>query len=222
MVYLGFGVRAEEIHLLVKNITKHLCLALLICLSPIHTTYAANKEAFIQRLLPIIQAENQSITAEREQLLELYQHYQSKRSLNAEQEKWLVKTAEEYKLEDFVLTNDDSWSTLIARIDIVPNSLILSQAILESGWGESRFAVDGNNYFGIRCYRVGCGLVPRERDANSKFEVRRFKSIGANIKSYLHTISTFHAYSDFRTLRKELRNDNKPLDSLILAAKLSR
>ena len=35
----------------------------------------------------------------------------------------------------------------------IPASITLAQAILESGNGESRLAVEGKNHFGIKCHK---------------------------------------------------------------------
>ena len=68
-----------------------------------------------------------------------------------------------YEVETEAADFDEVLATLELRIGVVPEPLVLIQAAKESGWGTSRFAVEGNNLFGQRCYEKGCGIAPRGR-----------------------------------------------------------
>jgi len=109
---------------------------------------------------------------------------------------------------------------LSARVDVIPSSLVLVQAANESAWGTSRFARIGLNFFGIWCYKPGCGMVPRSRNEGAKHEVEAFGSVDEAVTRYLHNINTNSAYSVFRTIRKQLREQNQPLIPEILATGL--
>ena len=82
-----------------------------------------------------------------------------------------------------------------------PVDLALVQAAVESGWGRSRFALVGNNLFGTRCLRRGCGLVPTQRSPGEVYEVRRFRSIEEAVAAYMHNLNTHAGYDEFRRLR---------------------
>ena len=56
---------------------------------------------------------------------------------------------------------------LLVRVDVIPPSLVLAQGANESAWGTSRFAKQGNNFFGQWCYSQGCGLVPLQRNGTN-------------------------------------------------------
>jgi Bax protein len=103
------------------------------------------------------------------------------------------------------------------RIGIVPESLVLVQAAKESGWGTSRFAREGNNLFGQRCYSPGCGLVPRNRASDAEFWVAEFDSVHESITSYVMNLKTHAQYRDFRIRRQQLREAAQPLTGLALA-----
>ena len=109
---------------------------------------------------------------------------------------------------------------LLRRIDVVPVDLALVQAAIESGWGRSRFAVLGNNLFGVRCFRRGCGLVPTQRPPGEVYEVRRFRSIEEAVAVYMHNLNTHAGYVEFRRLRAALREDQKPVAAAALAETL--
>ena len=76
-------------------------------------------------------------------------------------------------------TGKDSWKKLLERVDAVALEVALAQSANESAWGQSRFAKQGNNFFGQWCYRKGCGIVPKKRDKGGRHEVAKFKSVNA-------------------------------------------
>ena len=80
---------------------------------------------------------------------------------------------------------DDILAQLIIRVDIIPEQLILVQAANESGWGTSRFAVNGYNFFGLWCFRQGCGFVPRDRNDDAEHEVARFRDLSHCVMTYI-------------------------------------
>lgn len=109
---------------------------------------------------------------------------------------------------------------LQVKVDIIPPALILVQAANESAWGTSRFARIGLNFFGVWCYKKGCGMVPGSRNTGAKHEVAAYSSIKQGVARYLHNINTNSAYTVFRTIRSQLREQNQPLAPEILATGL--
>lgn len=99
---------------------------------------------------------------------------------------------------------------------------MLAQAAKESGWGTSRFAREGNNYFGIWCFFKGCGVTPLRRDAGRSHEVAIFDSVEQGLRYYIRAINTHVAYDGMRDLRAEKRRNNKALAGVTLASRLER
>jgi len=114
----------------------------------------------------------------------------------------------------------DAWQSLLARVDIIPLEMALVQAANESAWGQSRFAQQGNNYFGQWCYKKGCGMVPKQRVAGATHEIRRFANVRQSVRAYVQNINTSPAYAEFRTIRHSLRVQSRPLDAYVLAVGL--
>ena len=71
---------------------------------------------------------------------------------------WLKRRFKEYKIDDQDL------SKLKMRMDIIPVSIAIAQAANESGWGTSRFALEGNALFGQWSKK---GISPKNKDPNS-------------------------------------------------------
>ncbi len=109
---------------------------------------------------------------------------------------------------------------LLLRVDIVPMPLVLVQAANESAWGTSRFSRIGLNFFGIWCFKEGCGMVPAGRNAGAKHEVAAFQSLDEAVARYFNNINSHNAYRVFRTIRFELRSQDQPLNPEILATGL--
>ena len=106
---------------------------------------------------------------------------------------------------------------LLLKVDTLPASLVKAQAAMESAWGTSRFAVEGNNYFGQWCFRAGCGLIPESRGEDKDHEVRVFESPQASVNSYMLNLNSHRAYRQLRKARAELRQQRQTLNGCYLA-----
>ena len=113
-------------------------------------------------------------------------------------------------------TNKQFIASLDACIDYVylsvsperqlPRKLIIAQAILESAWGKSRFANEGNNLFGIRTFdKSQEHLLPITWDQNKwpGWGVKVYESKCASVRDYVRIINEVWAYEELREARKE-------------------
>jgi Bax protein len=105
-------------------------------------------------------------------------------------------------------------------MDTLPPSLVLAQAANESGYGTSRFALEGNNLFGLWTYVKGTGLVPLKRPRGQTHEVRRFPSLYDSVRAYMNNLNVHRAYRPLRELRSLLRSRGLELRGVDLAAGL--
>ena len=88
----------------------------------------------------------------------------------------------------------------------MPVSLTPSQAAIESAWGSSRFAVEGNNLFGQWCYKTSCGILPLRHGDGQSNKVAHFSDVRAEEASYMRNINCHLAYAESRASRAELRS----------------
>lgn len=167
------------------------------------------KELFIQIILPLILEENNNIRLDRKKLFTILN-----KSKNSDLElKWLEKKYKQYGIPSKDL------STLKIRMDEIPVSLAIAQSAKETGWGSSRFALEGNALFGQWTWS-GEGLKPQYRDENKEHEVMKFNVLQASVRAYHRNLNTHPSYHNFRLSRAELRDQGKSLDSLILSEDL--
>jgi len=111
---------------------------------------------------------------------------------------------------------------LLYRLDVIPAGLVLGQAAYESGYGTSRFAIEGNALFGQWTYG-GQGLKPeQQRKELGDHRIASFDWPFDSVRGYFINLSSHPAYEDFRRLRAELKAEGKPLTSLALADGLIR
>lgn len=178
---------------------------------------STNKQAFFARMKPLVEQENSRIASQRARLLKLQHAYW----LNDGDKRKIGRIAKHYELDIQGEPTAQQWQSLLARVDIIPVEMALVQAANESAWGSSRFAKQGNNYFGQWCYQKGCGIVPNARSEGATHEVQRFDSAAESVQAYMHNINTTRAYTEFRKLRATQRNKEQPLDAehLVLGLK---
>ena len=100
-------------------------------------------------------------------------------------------------------------------MDIIPVSLAIAQAANESGWGTSRFALEGNALFGQWTYSKK-GISPKDSDPNSSHKILQFQILKASVRAYKNNLNTHKAYTEFREARAQLRQDKKIINGLEL------
>ena len=164
------------------------------------------KNLFIKIILPLVLEENNRIIIDRKKLFTIL----NKNKNSKDEIKWLNQ-----KFKQYGVVNKDL-ATLKVRMDIVPVSLAIAQAAKETGWGTSRFAIEGNALFGQWTWS-GEGIKPAGADTNATYKVMKFNVLKASVRAYQRNLNTHSSYKKFRFIRAQLRDDNKKLDSLKLA-----
>ena len=168
-------------------------------LDSIRSTKKKKKETFLKILLPLIVAENEKIKKDRKYLLKIL-----KQNNKPENKKWINKKYRDYKVSKRDINE------LIRKMDVIPISIALAQAAKESGWGTSRFALEGNAIFGQWTWK-GDGIEPLEKSSDQNHKILKFPLLRASVKAYITNLNTHSGYKDFRKKRSELRTQNKPL-----------
>lgn len=181
----------------------------------------AMKTAFYDYLQPIIAYHNLRIMSQRSQLLDVGKKIEQGDTLTARERQRIKAFAEQYNVAWDKHKLLDVYQELLLRVDIIPAPLALVQAAKESGWGRSRFAVEGNNLFGQWCYKPGCGFVPQNRHKGKKHEVARFDSVSTAVRRYIHNINTHPNYHVLRQIRSKMREKGSKIKALPLVAGLT-
>ena len=169
------------------------------------------RELFIKIVLPLILHENEKIIDDRKRLFKILG-----KNFNSPGEKvWLNRRFKEYKIEDKDLAE------LKMRMDIIPVSIAVAQAANESGWGTSRFALEGNALFGQWTWSKK-GISPKNKDPDQNHKILQFQILKASVRASKNNLNTHNAYKEFREVRAKLRQSGTTITGLALIKYLKR
>ncbi len=177
------------------------------------------KALFLRVVLPLVLAENRRVLAQRKEVEAVLAH--GVPPIGSASRQHLEDLARRYRVKGD-LGLPQVRQRLLRRLDEIPPALALAQAAIESGWGTSRFALEGNNLFGQWTLAERLGLVPAERPAGRRYAVRAFPNLQASVRAYLRNLNTHRAYRELRAIRARLRAQGRPLEAEALAAGLWR
>jgi len=163
------------------------------------------RELFIKIILPLILDENNKIIEDRKKLFKIL----GKNFNTVGERVWLKRRFKQYKIDDQDL------SKLKMRMDIIPVSIALAQAANESGWGTSRFALEGNALFGQWTWS-NKGILPANKDPDKSHKVMQFQILKASVRAYKNNLNTHNAYKEFREARAKLREEGETIIGLKL------
>ena len=158
------------------------------------------KKLFYLVTLPLIYNTNTSIMQERRMVINIEKKF-ARKELNKNETDEIIRLSKKYKL-DYSEINTKLFRKLKQRINIIPVSLALGQAIIESGWGQSRFATEGNALYGQWTTSEDKGIIPQDRDEDKTHAVLKFKNLLESVEAYMFNINTHQAYYNFRVIRR--------------------
>jgi len=171
------------------------------------TSSSKKKSLFIRSILPLIIKENNKIETLSKKIKILNKNFEK---INRNQALWLNEMLASYRV------NTNSIDDLLVKVDVIPVSIALGQAAIESGWGTSRFAMEGNALYGQWSWKAGSGIVPKERDKNEIYEIKSFLSLSNSVASYMKNLNSHPNYKNFRINRNLLREHNIPISGSYL------
>jgi len=163
------------------------------------SSIATRKAVFIKTMLPLVLRTNEEIGAIRAKVLGLTAREAKGQALAPAERSWLAA-----QYGRFGVSQNDR-AGLLLRVDVIPPSLALAQGAEESGWGSSRFALEGRALFGQRTYAEAPGIIPINRAAGSSFKIKVFGHLLEGVRSYAQNLNTHAAYARFRALRARMR-----------------
>lgn len=179
------------------------------------------KKAFFSYLKPAVEVQNNHILLQREFVHGLRAKHISGEMITEKQMQELNWLAQEYRV-DIDEELEPVFDKLLTRVDIIPVELVLVQTANESAWGTSRFARKGYNFFGLWCFKEGCGFVPKRRNDGSVHEVAKFNNLSRAMYTYMRNLNRHDAYREMRLIRKQLRNKMEPISAVALSEGLTK
>jgi Bax protein len=156
------------------------------------------KNAFFDFLYPMIMEQNKVIQHQRQLI----------KSVGANQ-----SICDKYRVD---CSLPSAQETLLSKVNIIPPSLVMAQAAIESAWGQSRFSKEANNFFGVWCWTPNCGIAPLERPDGETYSVKKYESVRKSINDYMLNLNRHDSYTDFRKIRAGTFNSLDLADTLVL------
>ena len=179
------------------------------------------KVAFFDYLAPVVEDHNIRARRSREVVLGLDARFKQTGSLSNEDRQRLVAVAEEYGLSTDVETGL-LIDRALRRVDELPIGLVVGQAAVESGWGTSRIAREGNNLFGRRCFSDNKSCeVAAVRESGEVIRYRVFGTPADSVKRYFQDLNTLMTHKAVRDIRHQRRTRGEPINGLALAEGLA-
>jgi uncharacterized FlgJ-related protein len=89
------------------------------------------------------------------------------------------------------------------RLSRVPTSIIIAMAGIESGWGTSRFATEGNALFGVRTWDKNTPRMKAKGNPDASWGVKKYKTKCQSVKDMIAIINRHRAYKEFREERED-------------------
>ena len=163
------------------------------------------KDTFIKIVMPLVLEENNKISENRKKLFKIL----GKQNNSRGERVWLKR-----RFEDYGIKNEDV-TALKIKMDVIPVSIAIAQAAKESGWGTSRFALEGNAMFGQWTWGKK-GISPLKREKNKDHKILKFPILRSSVKAYINNLNTHNGYREFREKRAELRRKNKKISGVVL------
>lgn len=174
----------------------------------LHANTSEFRVAFINRLTPIIQKENEKILQERRFVEDFFKRYDNdSKNLDSSSFNFLLALAKRYKIADILDKTE-----YLEKIDEIPISLAVSQAILESGWGESSVSKNSQNYFGQRKFK--------SRNDLESVNYAKFSNAQEAARSYMQNLNANAAYKEFRIQRLSYSKNGKSFSGQVAAKTL--
>lgn len=178
------------------------------------------KQQFVSAMLPIILRANELIIADRGRLLAIRERLEQEGASGKRQRRWLEDIARTHRVKLSSPAAVEQIDQLLFRVDVIPPSLALAQAAMESGWGTSYFAQEGNALFGEWTWNEEEGILPRARDEGKNHRIKSFEYLLDSVRSYMINLNRHRSYRELRDRRAELREHSLPVSGPALAPSL--
>ena len=83
----------------------------------------------------------------------------------------------------------------------VPKMIIIAMAVLETGYGKSRFAIEGNNLFGYRTWDSEAPQMKPKELPDAEFGVKKYKTKCDSVQDMIRNVNEYHVYEEYRIER---------------------
>lgn len=175
---------------------------------------------FLQIIGPLALKLSDELRQERLTVRELRAAFLTGADLTPEQEKFIEEKAAQYDIFTR-MTGRRRYDILLKRLElkvnIVPPSLLMAAAAIESDWGANRIVREGNSLYKELDWYTNQGLTPQDDQQDPSYRYKTFPSLYDSMKSYALRLNSNVNYEQMRLYRAEIEYREKPVTGRALA-----
>ena len=222
-IYKYYGYDGERGYLMLDNYRYQPLL-----LKRLPTDFAALKTIdeekqhalFIKILAPLAMTINQKIADQRRLLEQINRDFTTNHELSKAQTAYVEKQAQTYdiftRLQGYQRYNL-LLKELLVRVDEIPPSFLIAAAAIETDWGNSRLAAEGNALYRQLSWHTSQGLKPQDETTETDYRIKSYPTLYAAMEEFALKLNSHINFAHMRKFRKQLRLRNSPLQGTTFA-----
>jgi Bax protein len=181
---------------------------------------AERNALFIKILSPLALKINQAILSERGLISEINSNYEKNKKLTSKELDTLEKKASKYDIFTRLKASERTeflLKELLTRIDIVPPSIMITAAAIETNWGTSRITKEANSLYKTLVWHTDKGLKPQGETEDDSYRIKIYPDIYRSMEEFALKINSHSVFSSMRNIRKERRARSDLVSGTLLA-----
>ena len=175
---------------------------------------------FIKILAPLALRLNGEILDERRRIEAVYKSFLAEGTLSADREKFVEEKAAKYDIFTRLKGHPRYkllLKELLERVDIIPPSVMITAAALETNWGTSRPALEGNALYKKLEWHTQKGLKPQDEKEDDSYRIKIYPDLYASMSDFALKLNSQPAFKTMRRLRREVLSRGSTLQGTMLA-----
>lgn len=167
---------------------------------------------FIKILAPLALKLNQELLVERKNISDIKKIFNDTKKLNSSQLQLLENKAEKYDVFTRLKNSERTEfliSELLNRIDIIPPSIMITLAAIETDFGSSRIVKEGNSLYKLLQWHTDEGLKPIGETEDNSYRIKTYTNIYLSMKDFALRINSHPNFEFIRVARADTRKSTK-------------
>ena len=181
-------------------------------------TKEEQQKLFFMTLIPLIRKVNEEILNEKK-IIYYLEHKLSENTLDSTDEIIIEDLAVKYDIST-KMQGYRRYAILLKqlklRANVIPPSLLLSMAAINTNWGKGKFLAPSNNLYRELNWYTNEGLKPEDETEDTSYRIKIYPSLYASIKDYALKLNSNVDYTEFRNMRKVQEENNQQISGRFL------
>ncbi len=175
---------------------------------------------FIKILSPLALKINKKILSEREVIIKINNNFEKNRTLSTKEINIIEEKATKYDIFTRLKSSERIsyiLRELLYRIDVVPPSIMITAAAIETNWGTSRIVKEANSLYKTLVWHTNKGLKPQGENEDDSYRIKIYPDIYQSMNEFALKINSHPVFASMRNIRKERRDRSSLVSGTLLA-----